>query len=157
MQLVLHDLQWRYPLRLMLTVYTYKVDRPVQALDLSLTPLDELTDTALAFADHQTSGTVWFGYLEGWMLTPRDEALLRRVLRKFDCFLVTCEPLSLSHAWQNEIRTIYTAPPNGPSDTHHDGRAVHTGSSTEHGPTGPRAPARKRAHQAGKAGGTSQG
>lgn len=116
----------------MLTVYTTRVPRPPQALDLSLTPLEELADAALAFAAHQTSGSIWFGYLEGWMLTPQQEALLRPVLRKFDCRLVTAIPFSFSHAWQNEIELIYTADPNGPSHSHNDGRAVHDGSQVEH-------------------------
>jgi hypothetical protein len=112
----------------MLTVYLYKVPRPAKALDLSLTPLDDLADSAMAFYSHQTSGSIWFGYLEGWMLTPQQEALIRPVLRKFDCILVTAVPLSLSHAWQNEIETIYTADPNGPANTHDDGRSLHNGS-----------------------------
>lgn len=141
----------------MLTVYTVKAPRPAGALDLSLTPLEELTDAALAFADHQTSGSVWFGYLEGWMLTARDEALLRRVLRKFECFLVTAFPVSLSHAWQNEIGTIYTADPNGPSNTHNDGGLVHSGSSTGYGHSSADSSAEQRPHQNRKARRTAKG
>jgi hypothetical protein len=112
----------------MLTVYVYKVPRPDQALDLSLTPLDDLAESALAFYAHQPSGSIWFGYLEGWMLSPQDETRLRPVLRKFDCGLVTAAPLSFSHAWQNEIKTIYTADLNGPPNAHDNGRALHHGS-----------------------------
>jgi hypothetical protein len=67
------------------------------------------------------------------MLTPQQEARLRPAIRKFNCELITAFPLSLSHAWQNEIDTIYTSDPNGPSYTHNDGRAVHDGSQTGHG------------------------
>lgn len=112
----------------MLTVYLNRIPCPAGALDLSLTPLDDLSESALAFYSHQHSGSVWFGYLEGWMLTPYQEALLRPVLRKFACSLVTAFPLSLSHAWQNEIDTIYTSNPNGPPDSHHNGGIIHHGS-----------------------------
>lgn len=95
----------------MLTVYTYKQGRPEQALDLAGLPLDELTRAALDFHDHQKTGSIWFGYLEGWMLTPHEEVLLRKVIRKFECHLVTVFPFSLSQAWKNEIATIYTARP----------------------------------------------
>jgi hypothetical protein len=117
----------------MLTVHLYRAQRPPQALDLSLTPLEDLAESALAFHAHQTSGSIWFGYLDGWMLTPQQEARLRPAIRKFNCELITAFPLSLSHAWQNEIDTIYTSDPNGPSYTHNDGRAVHDGSQTGHG------------------------
>ena len=117
----------------MLTVYTYPVPRPANALDLSTIPLDELADAALAFSMHQSSGRVWFGYLDGWMLTPRDEVLLRKVLRKFECSLVTAFPLALSFAWKNEIATIYTADLNGAPSPHNNGRLVHDGSSPGYG------------------------
>lgn len=116
----------------MLTVYLTRVPRPPQALDLSLTPLDDLAESALAFYAHQSSGSIWFGYLEGWMLTPNQEALLRPVLRKFDCSLVTAFPLSLSHAWQNEIDTVYTADLNGLPNSHDHGRTLHNGSQAGH-------------------------
>lgn len=116
----------------MLTVYTYPIARPSNALDLSTLPLDELADAALAVAMHQTSGTIWLGYLDGWMLTPREEVLLRKVIRKFECSLVTAFPLALSFAWKNEIATIYTNDINGAAGSHNDGRPVHNGSSVGH-------------------------
>ena len=94
----------------MLTVYTYPVPRPPGALDLSLTPLDELADAAMNVYNHQRDITIWFGYLDGWMLAPREEVLLRNLLRKFPCVLVTLFPLALSPAWKNEIDTLYTQP-----------------------------------------------
>lgn len=112
----------------MLTVYTTMVPKPPDSIDLSRVPLDELVDAALSVHAHQTSCTVWFGYLDGWMLTPREDILLRRVLRKFECFLVTSVPLALSQSWKNELRTVYTADPHyGAPGTHHDGGAVHDG------------------------------
>jgi hypothetical protein len=92
----------------MLTVYTYPTPRPQGALDLSLTPLDEIADAAMNVYNHQRDIVLWFGYLDGWMLTPREEVLLRNVLRKFPCVLVTAFPLALSPAWKNEIDILYT-------------------------------------------------
>lgn len=122
----------------MLDVYTYPIPRPPHVLDLSLTPLEDLSTAVMDIYDHQRDVVLWFGYLDGWMLNPREEVLLRKALRKFHCILFTCFPLSLSFAWQNEIRTIYTDSSHGASHINHDGRAVHDGRTTEHGHTGPR-------------------
>jgi hypothetical protein len=92
----------------MLTVYTYPIPRPQGALDLALTPLDELADAVVNVCNHQRDIVLWFGYLDGWMLTPREEVLIRRAIRKFPCVLVTSFPLALSHAWKNEIDVLYT-------------------------------------------------
>lgn len=94
----------------MLTVYTYLHERPPGALDLSTLPLDQLADAVLDICHHQTSAYIWFGYLDGWMLTPTEEILIRKGLRKFPCGLVTHFPLALSHAWQNEIDKVFTQP-----------------------------------------------
>lgn len=94
----------------MLDVYTFRLDRPPpHEFDLSGIPLSTFTQHAMSIYDHHTSGRIWFGYLEGWMLTPQEEAVLRKVLRKFSCSLVTAFPHSLSPAWKNEIRTLYTS------------------------------------------------
>lgn len=98
----------------MLTVYATRTTRPPgTTVDLSGLPLDGLVDAALAVYAHQTSAVVWLGYLDGWMLTPHEEVLLRNVLRKFECALCSAFPLSLSQSWKNEIRTIYTDGGNG--------------------------------------------
>lgn len=117
----------------MLDVYTHPIPRPAGCIDLSLTPLDELADTVLDICAHQRDVVVWLGYLDGWMVTPREEVLIRKALRKFTCVLVTCFPLSLSLAWQNEIRTIYTAEGNGASYTDNHGGAVYDGRKAGHG------------------------
>ncbi len=114
----------------MLTVYTHRRNRPENTIDLSTMPLSELTDSALAIFSHQRTAHIWFGYLEGWMLTPHEEVLLRKVLRKFECSLVSHFPLSFSAAWQNEINTIYTADitlSHGDPHTDHDGCSLHDG------------------------------
>jgi len=69
----------------MLTVYMYRVNKPPGAFDLSTTPLDELADTITSIVSHHTTGHLWFGYLEGWMLNPREEVLIRAALRNFPC------------------------------------------------------------------------
>ena len=121
----------------MLDVYTYCTSRPPGCLDLSLLPLDELTTAVLDICAHQREGVLWLGYLDAWMLTPREEVLIRKALRKFTCVLVTAFPLSLSLAWQNEIRTIYTAGGNGSSYSDNHGGAVHDGREAGHGCLGP--------------------
>ena len=120
----------------MLDVYTYPIPRPAGCIDLSLTSLDSLADTVLDICNHQRDVVIWFGYLDGWMVTPREEVLIRKALRKFTCILITHFPLSLSLAWQNEIRTIYTADGNGASYVDHHGCAVHNGREAGHGRLG---------------------
>lgn len=141
----------------MLEVYTYPIPRPPRSLDLSFLPLNELPTAVLDIYDHQRDVVLWFGYLDGWMLTSREEILLRKALRKFDCVLFTCVPLALPLAWQNEIQTIYTADPYGGSNINHNGRTVHDGRETEHGHTGARAPAERIDYQGGKTGSPAQG
>ena len=108
----------------MLTVYTYSIPKPRDCFDLSGLPLDELCDAALSIHEHQRTATIWLGYLDGWMLNPREEVLLRKLLRDFSCLVVCRNPLNLSHSWKNEIDTIYTKPVNGVPDSNHNGRAV---------------------------------
>ena len=93
----------------MLDVYTYRIPKPTQCIDFSILPLDELVDAAISVHEHQKGVRVWLGYLEGWMLSPREEVLIRKLIRKFECILVTAFPLALSQSWKNEIRRIYTA------------------------------------------------
>ena len=79
---------------------------------------------------HQKQVLLWFGYLDGWMLTPHEEVLLRKALRKFDCFLCSAFPLSLSQAWKNEIKAIYTDRGNGDPKPDNDGSPVYYGCSS---------------------------
>lgn len=99
----------------MLTVYTYPIPKPKDCFDLSGLPLDELCDAALSIHEHHKDALIWFGYLDGWMLNPREEVLLRRLLRDFRCIVISHHPLSLSNSWKNEIDTIYTNPVHGSS------------------------------------------
>jgi hypothetical protein len=116
----------------MLTVYTYRVHKPDKCFDLSCLPLDSWIETVTDIVSHQTSGTIWFGYLEGWMLTPHEEVVLRKALRQFDCEVVSKYPHSFSHAWKNEIDWVYTDELNGFTDTNDDGSALQHGGSPKH-------------------------
>ena len=107
---------------------------PQGAVNLADMPLDNLVAAALDICQHHPPGTaVWLGYLEGWMLRPHEEILLRRLLRHCECTIRCAFPVALSPAWQNETRTIYTAHLNGPSSAHNDGGAVHNGGTSGHG------------------------
>jgi hypothetical protein len=123
----------------MLTVYTHPVPRPPKSIDLSIVSLDELADTIQDICAHQQGVELWFGYLDGWMLNPHEEVLIRTAIRKFECFVVTAFPLALSQAWKMEVRTIYTEIPHGSPDTHYNGRALHDGRKIEYGTLGSRA------------------
>ncbi len=92
----------------MLTVYTYRIQKPTECFDMSGIQLDEIADALTAIRSHQRTAKIWLGYLDGWMLTPMEEVILRKVIRDFECILVSKNPFSLSQAWKNEIETIYT-------------------------------------------------
>ena len=119
----------------MLTVYTYRVEKPKHCIDFSFTSLETLTEECISVYEHQTNVHLWFGYLDGWMLDPKEEVRLRKVLRKFECSLVTAFPLALSQACKNEINTIYTDSSYGHADTHYNGRAVYDRHTIGHGQT----------------------
>lgn len=116
----------------MLTVYTYPISRPADSIDLSTLPLDQLVESALAVLAHQKTAHIWFGYLDGWMLTPHEEVRLRKVIRAFPCTVVSRFPLSFSLAWKNETDCLYTQDRHGSSDIDHDGRSVYNRSSSGH-------------------------
>lgn len=114
----------------MLVVYTHSISKPKDCFDLSETPLDELCDVAVDIYRHQKTGHIWFGYLDGWMITPREEVLLRKVIRKFQCTAISHFPLAFSLAWKNEIEWVYTTKVNGDSNTHNNGRTLLDGCSS---------------------------
>jgi hypothetical protein len=116
----------------MLTVYTYSIPKPANVFDLSEAPLEQIADTATAILSHHKTAVIWFGYLEGWMLTPMEEVRLRKVIRTFPCIAISRVPLSFSNAWKMEIDTIYTTPPNGHSDSDDDGGLAHAGREVQH-------------------------
>lgn len=91
----------------MLTVYTYPIPRPADTFDFSGIPLDDFASMAAAVVQHQKEARIWFGYLEGWMLTPHEEVRLRALLRTFPCIVISQFPSAFSHAWKNEIDIVY--------------------------------------------------
>jgi len=113
-------------------------------------------DTVLDITAHQTTGVLWFGYLDGWMLTPHEEVVLRKAIRQFDCILITQFPFSLSQAWKNEIDWVYTVEPNGSANTHNNGRIVHDGGSPQYRHASSGSPTYGFGHQDRKAGGSEE-
>jgi len=118
----------------MLIVYVYPANKPAGCFDLSYELLGGFTDTALSILTHHKTAVLWFGYLEGWMLSPEDETRLRAVIRAFECHVVSREPLSFSQAWKNEISVIHLKDINGASNSDNDGRAVHGERPPQHEP-----------------------
>ena len=105
-------------------------------IDVSTILLDELARMVDDIAQHQKDVQIWFGYLDGWMLQPKEEVILRKAIRKFDCHLVSHFPLSLPQSWKNEIRTIYTTKPHGDTDSDNHGGTVHHGGPIGYGGVG---------------------
>jgi hypothetical protein len=120
----------------MLIVYTYLQSRPTNTIDLSMVPLNELAQTVRDIVHHQKNVDLWFGYMDGWMLTPHEEVILRKAIRKFTCHVVSLFPCAFSQSWKNEIHSIYTENPYGDSDTHHNGSAIHDGNAIGYGGIG---------------------
>jgi hypothetical protein len=117
----------------MLIVYTYPRFRPQNTIDLSTIRLNEFAQTVQDIVDHQKDVDLWFGYIDGWMLTPHEEVILRKAIRKFECHAVSFFPLAFSQSWKNEIRSIYTDRPHGESSVDNNGGSVHYGSSIGYG------------------------
>lgn len=120
----------------MLNVYTYPRFRPKNTIDLSTIPLSEFAQTVQDIVHHQKDVELWFGYIDGWMLSPQEEVLLRKAIRKFECHAVSFFPLAFSQSWKNEIRSIYTDEPHGDSNSDNNGRTVHDGSQVGYGGVG---------------------
>lgn len=132
----------------MLTVYTFPVPKPLGCFDMSAIPLDQLADTVRSILTHQTTGHIWFGYLDGWMLTPREEVLIRPVVRAFPCSLVTRFPLSLSQSWKNEIDVVHTdSLHHASSISHNDGGSLHDGGSVQYGHSCTLTASQRKSHQ----------
>ena len=118
----------------MLTVYLYNAPKPANCFDLSYEPVSAMVDAAVGILAHHKTATLWFGYLEGWMLSPEEETRMRGVIREFECHMVSREPLSLSQAWKNEIGCIHVRENNGSANANDDGGAVHSKRPIEHEP-----------------------
>lgn len=117
----------------MLFVYTYRRPPPPNTINLSTIPLDQLSSNIEDIVSHQKHAQIWFGYLDGWMLTPHEEVILRKAIRKFDCHVVSAFPLAFSQSWKNEIHSVYTIQPHGDANTHDNGSFVYNGGEVGYG------------------------
>ena len=96
----------------MLFVYFYFGDfvhlRKCTDIDLSTISSELLADECERIMDHHSDKKIFLGYLEpGWMLDPKHEARIRRLIRKFDVYIVSMFPESFSFSWKNEIKMVY--------------------------------------------------
>lgn len=117
----------------MLIVYTYLQERPSNTIDMSILPLQELADTIQDIVAHQKNVRLWFGYLDGWMLTPHEEVILRKAIRKFECHVVSLFPCSFAQSWKMEVDTIYTDRQHGDSNSNNNGCLIHDGNAIGYG------------------------
>lgn len=119
----------------MLTVYTYR-DAPKPAspfFDFSELPLNEWVTHATSIVQHHTEGRVWLGYLDGWMLTSQEETLLRPLIRKFSCFVVSAFPFALPLSWKNELTEIVVSEEaHGAPRIDDNGSTLHNRSESTH-------------------------
>jgi len=122
----------------MLFVYFYFGDflelRKLADIDLSTLSSELLADECERIMDHHSNKKIFLGYLEpGWMLDPKHEARIRRLIRKFDVYVVSMFPESFSFSWKNEIKMVYLAKKkDGSPEIVHDGNSVQSEHQTEH-------------------------
>jgi len=95
-------------------------------IDLSSVDSSKLADECDRILNHHSDKKIFLGYLEpGWMLDPKHEARIRRLIRKFDVYMVSFFPESLSFSWKNEIKVVYLeSEKNGPAKIVNDGSSV---------------------------------
>ena len=95
-------------------------------IDLSSVDSSKLADECDRILNHHSDKKIFLGYLEpGWMLDPKHEARIRRMIRKFDVYMVTFFPESLSFSWKNEIKIVYLeSDKNGLAKIVNDGSSV---------------------------------
>jgi hypothetical protein len=92
----------------MLHVYLFET-KPDCMIDLSRIPSSELANECIKIMNHHNECIIFFGFLEpGFMLDMKDEAVLRRCIRKFECHLICFHLESLPFSWKNEIEFIYS-------------------------------------------------
>jgi hypothetical protein len=97
----------------MLNIYFFLEDftslRKKCTIDLSLVPINSLANECDQILQHHQECIIFLGYLEpGWMLDPKDEGRIRRLIRKFECHLICFHLESLPFSWKNEIEFIYS-------------------------------------------------
>jgi len=95
-------------------------------IDMSRLPSENLADECDKVFQHHKDCVIFLGFLEpGWMLDPKHEARIRRVIRKFETHMVAFHLESIPFSWKNEIDTVYSDPSkNGDSTPINDGGSV---------------------------------
>jgi len=103
-------------------------------IDLSMLSSELLADECDRILDHHSDKKIFLGYLEpGWMLDPKHDARIRRLIRKFDVYMVCVFPESLSFSWKNEISLVYLdSKKDGSSQIVHHGHSVQSECKVEH-------------------------
>ena len=96
--------------------------------DLSKVSISNLANECESITEHHASACVFLGYIEpGWMLSSSDQTRIRKLIRKFDVYMVSYFPQSIPYSWKNEINTFYTESPlnqNGKSNSINDGCSI---------------------------------
>ena len=87
---------------------------------------ENLADECDKVFQHHKDCVIFLGFLEpGWMLDPKHEARIRRVIRKFETHMVAFHLESIPFSWKNEIDTVYSDPSkNGDSTPINDGGPI---------------------------------
>jgi hypothetical protein len=121
----------------MLHVYTFLNFEEIRkkcTIDLSVTSLETLAEECEKILIHHKDSVIFLGYMEpGWMLDPKHEPRIRKLIRKFDVYMVCFHLESIPFAWKNEIDTVYLEnPKNGDSQTINNGSLVHSECKTKH-------------------------
>jgi hypothetical protein len=77
-------------------------------IDLSKCSSADLADECENIIQHHKTCILFLGFLDvGWMLDPKHEARIRRVIRKFETHLVSIHLESIPRSWKNEIEIVY--------------------------------------------------
>ena len=103
-------------------------------IDLSMLSSELLADECDRILDHHSDKKIFLGYLEpGWMLDPKHDARILRLIRRFDVYMVCVFPESLSFSWKNEISLVYLdSKKDGSSQIVHHGDSVQSECKVEH-------------------------
>ena len=105
----------------MLTIFNYLKSfddlRKLSTIDLSKTSVSLLSEESEKIVNHHSEAIIFLGYLEpGWMIESKNESKIRKLIRKFQVYMVCIHLESLPFSWKNEIDIIYLeTPKNGES------------------------------------------
>lgn len=120
-------------LHLYLYPKSFSVLRDMCTIDFSKIPSDQLADECEKIIQHHRTCILFLGYLDvGWMLDPKHEARIRRVIRKFETHVVSFHLESIPHSWKNEIDTVYVQEvKNGHAEVIDNGSTIQDKSENE--------------------------